>query len=342
MKTERDMSLKCQPMGCDLLDRNCLEEKLRDKLNGVTHMYYCALSTCENKHQEVDINTRMFRNALEVTELCARDLKHVFLMSGSKWYGVHLGPAKGYKIPSVENQPRLDAPVFYYAQQDLLEEKQKGKKWTWSSARPNGVVGFITCNAMNVGTSLAVYATILKEQGKSLVFPGGLKTYQRWRQFCDADLLCHAIIWMSTTDQCKNQAFNVDNGDSVKWEDLWCDIASYFKMECSVPVDASDVTALMKDQENIWKSTQNANRLKTIPLKDVVTWDFLQYYTNADWDFQSDYSKLRTFGFSERADSKKMLIELFDRLKRDRVIAGAESVTAKFVEDKGYTEGVTA
>lgn len=121
-----------------------------------------------------------------------------------------------------EDQPRLPEPIFYYAQQDMLQQRQQGKRWTWcvfsrththilhtrrhtqdtrhrvhtqhthtingdpayetllmthrSSARPQGVVGFITKNAMNVGTSLAVYATLLKEDGKPLLFPGGMHT----------------------------------------------------------------------------------------------------------------------------------------------------------------------
>jgi len=331
MRKERDVGVNCQTIGCDLKHRQCLEEKLSDQLKGVSHMFYCALAAIDNKEEEVEVNTLMFRNALEVTEKYAKELHHVFLMSGAKWYGVHVGPEKGYRIPSVEDQPRISTPVFYYNQQDLLQLKQVGKTWTWSSARPNAVVGFITGNTMNVGTTLAVYATLLKEEGNSLAFPGGKQSYFRWRQFCDADLLARAIIWMSTNEQCKNQAFNVDNGDSVCWEQIWPAVADYFKMEHCVPIDPLCVKELMKDEEKIWKSMQTANQLKQIPLKDVATWDFLEYYTNANWDFQSDLRKLRRFGFNEKVDSKKMLLDLFDRLKKESVIAGAESQTVKFL-----------
>jgi nucleoside-diphosphate-sugar epimerase len=131
MKRERDIGVKCEAVGCDLLDRKCLDEKLKEPLKGVTHMYYCALAAKDNKEEEVRVNTEMFRNAIEVTEMHAKLLHHVFLMSGTKWYGVHVGPEKGYKIPSREDQPRLPLPIFYYNQEDLLRQKQVNKRWTW-------------------------------------------------------------------------------------------------------------------------------------------------------------------------------------------------------------------
>lgn len=331
MKRERDIGVKCEAVGCDLLDRKCLDEKLKEPLKGVTHMYYCALAAKDNKEEEVRVNTEMFRNAIEVTEMHAKLLHHVFLMSGTKWYGVHVGPEKGYKIPSREDQPRLPLPIFYYNQEDLLRQKQVNKRWTWSSARPNGVVGFITGNTMNVGTSLAVFATILKEIGRPLIFPGGKEAYTRWRSFCDAGLLARAIVWMSTTEICKNQAFNIDNGDMLSWESIWCDVAEFFQTECCTHADRIDIKEMMKSEEKIWKSMQIANNLKPIPLKDVATWDFLQFYTSAPWDFQSDLTKIRTFGFSEKVNSRKMIFDLFTKLQKEQVIAGAESQTVKFL-----------
>lgn len=39
-------------------------------------------------------------------------------------------------------------------------------------------------------------------------------------QVCDADLLAEAAIHCSTTPECANQAFNINNGDTFRWSEV--------------------------------------------------------------------------------------------------------------------------
>lgn len=56
-------------------------------------------------------------------------------------YGVHLGPVQ---VPCHEGMPRYtdDGLNFYYAQEDILFEKQKEKSWSHNIIRPNAIIGF--------------------------------------------------------------------------------------------------------------------------------------------------------------------------------------------------------
>ena len=135
----------------------------------VLHSWSRQATEAEN----IEINGAMLRNLLAALD-DARSLKHVALVTGLKHY---LGPFEAYaKIkpdtPFREDQPRLDYPNFYYAQEDILFAAAERHDWTWSVHRPHTVIGWAIGNAMNMGVTLAVYGTICRESGRPFVFPG--------------------------------------------------------------------------------------------------------------------------------------------------------------------------
>ena len=84
---------------------------------------------------------------------------------------------------------------------------------------------------MNLGMLVAVYASISKELGLPLCYPGTADNVHALYQCTDATLLARAIEWMSTSPQCANESFNITNGDFFRWENLWPRIAKLFDME---------------------------------------------------------------------------------------------------------------
>ena len=44
-----------------------------------------------------------------------------------------------------------------------------------------------------------------------------------------------AMVWMSTHAQCANQAFNIRNGDLIRWEHVWPKLAKFFGMDLAFP-----------------------------------------------------------------------------------------------------------
>ena len=66
------------------------------------------------------------KSLLDAVEPETRGLEHVHLVQGTKYYGMHRGP---FRTPAREDDPRPATPNFYYEQQDLLVERQRGRGW---------------------------------------------------------------------------------------------------------------------------------------------------------------------------------------------------------------------
>jgi nucleoside-diphosphate-sugar epimerase len=193
----------------DLLDRDDTQMKLQD-LGAVTHVFYAAYQDRPSWAELVPPNLAMLVNVVEAIEPVARNLRHISLMQGYKVYGAHLGP---FRTPARESDAGHMPPEFNVDQQQFLEERQKGKSWTWSAIRPSVVCGFALANPMNLAMVIAIYAAISKELGLPLRFPGRPAAYDTLHDMTDAGLLARATVWAATEERCANQAFNINNGD---------------------------------------------------------------------------------------------------------------------------------
>src|SRR6202035_5590065 len=201
-------------------------------LQGATHLVYAALFEAPNlvdgwrdAHQ-IRTNDAMLRNLRAALEPVAPSLKHVALLQGTKAYGVHVRPLT---VPAREGRSEMyEQPNFYWAQENFLRELQQGKAWHWSILRPVLIVGLAMGGAMDLIPPLGVYAAMLREQGRSLDYPGGAA---RVAQAVDVDLLARAIAWAGEAAAARNEAFNVTNGDVFTWENIWPAIADALGMK---------------------------------------------------------------------------------------------------------------
>ena len=98
-------------------------------------------------------------------------------------------------------------------QEDVVFDRAEKLGFTWNVARPHTMFGFAPYNKMNLGTSIAVYASVCKHLNMPFIFPGGKGGYDTFMDATAADLLAEHLIWEATTPKCANQAFNVVNGD---------------------------------------------------------------------------------------------------------------------------------
>ena len=201
----------------DLMNAAECREKL-GHLGDVTHVFFAALAASREIAQAAIDNLAMLRNLVETIEPIAHGLEHIHAVHGTKWYGMHLGP---FKTPAQEDDPRHMPPNFYYDQWDYLVQRQKGKRWTYSSSRPHGISGFALGNHSNLTLVIAIYAAICKELGLPLCHPGTPGNYTALYQCTDSGLLARALVWMATTPHCANEAFNITNGDLIRWEHTW-------------------------------------------------------------------------------------------------------------------------
>ena len=205
------------------------------RLNGITHLAYMAL------HEQDDLLAgwrarRRWTRIWPCSQICSTDwrrrvksLRHITILQGSKAYGSHLHPVP---VPAKERWPRGDHDIFYWPQEDLLRERQRGQAWQFSILRPMMILGDSIGSPMSIIAALGVYASIMKRLGEPLRFPGG----GRYVISCtDSRLIAQAIEFVGTVPQAAGETYNVVNGDVIVWHDLWPSLARHFDMPMGEP-----------------------------------------------------------------------------------------------------------
>ena len=299
----------------DLTDARAAREVL-GALPEITHVFYAAFQDRPTWAELVAPNLAMLTNTVDAVDRTARELRHVSLMQGYKVYGAHLGP---FRTPAREDEPGHFPPEFNLDQQAFLERRSVDRSWTWSAMRPSVVVGTALGNPMNLLLVLAVYASMCRELGLPLRFPGKPGAYDALLEMTDAGLLARATVWAATDPAGANQAFNVTNGDLFRWNDMWPRIAAMFDLAVASPVPMS-LVEVMADKEALWDRMVAEHGLAPTPFARVSSWAFGDGVFSWDYDFLADGSKLRRAGFTEHVRTEAMFADLFERLRRDRII----------------------
>jgi nucleoside-diphosphate-sugar epimerase len=299
----------------DLLDSQDCRSKA-PLLAEVTHVFHAAYVERADSSVWVNDNTAMLVNLVEVLEPLAKDLQHVHVVHGTKWYGNHLG---AFKTPAKEEDPRHMPPNFYYNQWDWLLEKSAAASWNCSSVRPHAISGFGIGNPMNLPLVIAMYAVISRELGLPLQHPGTAGNWHALYQTTDATLLAKAMVWMATDAHCADHAFNITNGDLIRWENLWPQIASYWGMQTG-PRRRINLAQIMADKAPVWDRIVQRHGLLPHSYKDVVSWAYGDFVFTPEFDIISDTSKCRQFGFYEYADTEQMFFRLWDQYRAAKIL----------------------
>jgi nucleoside-diphosphate-sugar epimerase len=302
-------------LAVDLLDRDAAIAAIRTRPD-ITDVLYAGYVHGSGWQTETEANTALLGNAMAGLIESGARLNRVVLMQGQKYYGSHLGP---FRTPSRENDPRHIPPNFYYDQQDLLVEAQKGEEWTWTCLRPHTVCGVASGSPLNIISVVGAYATIMRELSLPLKFPGSPKAFSAVYQATDARLLCRAIQWTIENPECGNQAFNITNGDFFRWENLWPRIASHFGMEAGRLQDVR-LEKVMADKGPLWRDIVARHGLRATELEQLVTWSFGDYVFHTEWDVMASTTKARQFGFADCLDTEDMFIEILAQMQDRRFI----------------------
>ncbi|QOS79131.1 SDR family oxidoreductase [Paenibacillus sp. JNUCC31] len=302
-------------ISADLLNEADTQAKLSD-LTTVTHIFYAAYQDRPTWAELVEPNLAMLVHVVNAIEPIAPNLQHISLMQGYKVYGAHLGP---FKTPARETDAYHMPPEFNVDQQRFLEERQPASNWTWSALRPSVVCGFALGNPMNLAMVIGMYASISKELGLPLRFPGKPGAYHSLLEMTDASLLARATVWAATSPRCANQAFNITNGDLFRWNELWPKIADFFELETAPPLTLSLAT-VMADKEVLWNSMIEKYGLMNNSYESVSSWAFGDFVFSWDYDFFADGSKARRFGFHEFIDTETMFMDIFTNLRERKII----------------------
>jgi nucleoside-diphosphate-sugar epimerase len=300
----------------DLADAEHVAHALRG-FGGITHAFYTARAKHgETGRESVDDNVAMLRNLLDALLPVARNLEHVHLVEGGKYYGLHLGP---YPTPAREDDPRPRSPNFYYEQEDLLRERQRGDRWTWSASRPNVLCDFAPERARNLVPILGAYAAIMAELGEPLHFPGQPGCFGALTEVTDATHFARAMVFMATDSRARNQAFNVTNGDLFRWQRLWAGIAARFGL---VPgeVRPCALAEWANDKDDAWQRVVRRHGLRASRVDTVAAWAFADFLFRQDYDVVSSTTKLRLAGFDGVVDTEEMFVAHLARYRAARIL----------------------
>lgn len=310
-----------EPVAADLQDRASLETALAGL--APTHLILATWQRRDTEAEMIRVNRAMVEGVLDVLR-AQGSLRHAALVTGLKHY---LGPFEAYgkgtlpQTPFREEQGRLPIENFYYAQEDALFAAAARDGFTWSVHRPHTIIGKAVGNAMNMGTTLACYASLCRETGQPFVFPGSAAQWNGLTDMTDARLLARHLLWASTEPKAADLAFNVVNGDVFRWSWMWGRIAEWFGIEAT-PFDGTHrpLEPRMAQMGSAWAELARRHGLAEPDLDKLAS----AWHTDADLgrpiEVVTDMSRSRRLGFTAYQPTDDAFFDLFAQLRADRLI----------------------
>jgi hypothetical protein len=304
-------------------------------------------------------NIEWLGNMLAALELVRAPLENWTMCHGGKHYGMHLGPSvySGYATPFEEDEHKCVGPLSYFEMQDWLEAAAAAKGFSWNVVRPTFIMGSSperSDSTQNLGLVLAIYAHVLRAQGKPLLFPGSAGAWEARIQLSTSKKVAHVAAWAATASAAglerhrarganqnqrasqdayrdpeprsvMNQAFNVVSCDEFSWRELWPQVARYFAMAPGPEPDSHggllclDVMGGAEHAERTWGELRARHGLQDLPLANVFNADFLDKSFVATWDSGFSSTKLARAGFPKdqllESDPLRIMVDLFAELQ---------------------------
>jgi nucleoside-diphosphate-sugar epimerase len=309
-----------RPVAADLLEL----DPLREALSGInpTHVFITTWLRQASEAENCAVNGAMVRNLLAAVE-APGSLEHVALVTGLKHY---LGPFEAYAktkpvTPFREEMPRVPGENFYYTQEDEVYSAAERQGFTWSVHRPHTIIGFALGNAMNMGVTLAVYATICRETGRPFVFPGSRQQWEGLTDVTDARILARHLEWAATPEAARNQAFNIVNGDIFRWNWLWPRLAADFGIEAApYPGRPTPLEPQLAEAGPTWAEIATKYNLAESDLGKLASAWHTDMDLGREMEVVTDMTRSRLAGFHDYQPTLGSFLDLFARLRKDRII----------------------
>jgi len=174
---------------------------------------------------------------------------------------------------------------------------------------------------MNMGVTLAVYGTICRETGRPFVFPGTPQQHAAVTDVSDARIVARHLEWAATTPAAANEAFNIVNGGVFRWERMWRVVAGGLGIDpAPYPGHPTPLEEQMVEAAPIWEEIVRRHGLAPNAVERLASW----WHTDADLGREvetfTDMTKSRRLGFLDYQDTDRSFLDLFDRLRSERII----------------------
>jgi nucleoside-diphosphate-sugar epimerase len=304
----------------DVLDAAAAHTRLAEL--APTHLFFCAWTLGQSEDDNCARNGAMLSNTLDALRP-AGSLRHVGIVTGMKHY---LGPFEDFArntpvTPFQDDAARLPGKNFYYALEDILTERSKTDGFCWNVHRSQMIIGYAMGNLMNMAVTIAVYATLCKATGLPFYFPGHPTTHFGLNDVTDARILALQMVWAAETPNAANEAFNVANGEVIRWRELWADIADYFGLPVAeYPGHHLPLKDVMANMDGVWDRVAAAHRLQPVPLRNLDSSWFTDLDLGRPMECVNSMAKARRFGFNGFQDTRRSFFDVFDQLRQKRII----------------------
>lgn len=265
----------------------------------------------------VAVNLAMLDHALAA--LADAPLEHVALLQGTKAYGGHAGHPM--RVPAREQDAIRDERTFYFAQQDRLEVEARRRGFGFTLLRPQIVLGVAVGSAMNPVATFGAWATLLRELGRPLVYPGHPHALA---ECVDARIVAAAIEWSAQEPRARGEAINLANGDVVLWRTLFARLAEHFGMP--LVEQPGPVAAVVKDWSALWRGIAAREALCIADLDRLIglSWQ----YADVLWANPHPQPvpalvstiKARQLGFADCIDTEQCVIDHLEAMRRLRYL----------------------
>jgi nucleoside-diphosphate-sugar epimerase len=255
---------RARHISVDLSDRSAVAAAT-PALRDATHLVYAAVE--ENpanveqgwtSRDQMQRNRDMLANLVDALCESAPGLRHISIMHGQKAYGGWIDRDEAVTLCR-EDLPRHPHANFYWLQEDYIRARQQGQRWRYTFWRPALVLGGDTVTGnLNALLALAAYAALCRAAGEHLDFPGAGRTSVVTA--VDTDLIGEALLWAADSPAAHNETFNIANGDTFNYRDIWPVLGEAF----GVPLGndrAFSLESEMKRLAPIWKRLVIAQQL---------------------------------------------------------------------------------
>ena len=185
---------------------------------------------------------------------------------------------------------------------------------------------------MNMGVTLAVYASICRETAQPFVFPGSRFQWNALTDVTDARLLAQHLEWASITPAARNQAFNVVNGDVFRWRWLWPQLAAYFGVTpTEPPAEPARLENSMTGIAPIWQKIAQKHGLSESRVDKLASWWHTDGDLGREIECVNDMTKSRILGFNNYQSTPASFFSLFDRLREEKIILAYSCIQPSYV-----------
>ncbi|MCR4470429.1 SDR family oxidoreductase [Burkholderia sp. SCN-KJ] len=306
----------CEGVAVDIMDEAQVT-RAASNIRPVTHLFFAAYQSRPNRFEEIEPNVTMLRHAIDLAE--ARSLlERVVLITGGKYYGVQWG---AIKTPARETDPRHLGPNFYYNQQDYLEQRAAAAQWSWTNLVPPYVTGFSERSPMNLVMAIAVLATLSRESGVPLRFPGPTSAWNSLHHLADANVIADAAHWAAEAPTAANEMFNIANGDPGRWRYVWPTLADFFGLDTAEPLPVP-LQQLALCMQGTWQKIAERYALRQPDITKLVDWKWADYMFNSAFcnDVVLELGKIRRAGFNGSVSAETALEMRFRELREKKLI----------------------